>query len=125
MRAGFLVFSLLSAVIPIGAAQPSIKRLDGSSTSPAEIDGTISRLMQAAEVTGAGITIFHSGKVAYSKAYGFRDTGKKLPLTPDSVMGAASLTKATFAYLVMQLVEQHVLELDEPVQNYLPKPLPE
>lgn len=125
MRAGVLIFAVLCAVIPTGAAQPSIKRLDGSLISPAEIDATVSRLLKAAEVTGAGITIFNAGKVAYSKAYGFRDTEKKLPLTPDSVMGAASLTKATFAYLVMQLVEQRVLDLDEPVQNYLPKPLPE
>lgn len=38
---------------------------------------------------------------------------------------AASLTKAAFAYMVMQLVQENVLELDKPVYQYLPKPLPE
>jgi CubicO group peptidase (beta-lactamase class C family) len=40
-------------------------------------------------------------------------------------MTAASLTKAVFAVLVLQLVEKSVLDLDQPVVQYLPKPLPE
>jgi CubicO group peptidase (beta-lactamase class C family) len=40
-------------------------------------------------------------------------------------MTAASLTKAVFAYMVMQLVQEHILDLDKPVSQYLPKPLPE
>jgi CubicO group peptidase (beta-lactamase class C family) len=39
-------------------------------------------------------------------------------------MYGASLTKAVFAYTVMQLVEERVLELDTPIERYLPKPLP-
>lgn len=40
-------------------------------------------------------------------------------------MTAASLTKPVFATMVMQLVDEHVIELDKPVYEYLPKPLPE
>src|ERR1700722_10736018 len=97
------------ALTPLLVAQQVVKRLDGSTISPSEIDATVARLMKAGEVTGAGITIFNSGKIAYSKAYGYRDTEKKLPLTVDSVLGAASFTKVAFGYLVMQLVEQHTL----------------
>lgn len=81
--------------------------------------------MTAAEVTGVGIAILDHGNVSYMKAHGFRDKEKKLPLTPDSVMTAASFTKVAFAYMVMQLVEQGVLHLDKPVYQYFPKPLPE
>jgi CubicO group peptidase (beta-lactamase class C family) len=38
-------------------------------------------------------------------------------------MPAASLTKAVFATLAMQLVGEHVLDLDTPVYRYLPQPL--
>lgn len=126
MRVKVLILHILLAlaVLP-AAAQSPVKRLDGSSISPAEIDAAVSRLMQAAEVTGAGIAIFNEGRVAYLKAYGFRDKEKNLPLTVDSVMTAASLSKVAFAYLVMQLVEEGKLDLDEPVYQYLPKPLPE
>jgi CubicO group peptidase (beta-lactamase class C family) len=103
----------------------SIKRLDGSAISASEIDGTVLRLMHAAKVTGAGITFLNDGKIVYSKAYGFRDKEKQLPLTLDSVMSGASLTKVAFTYMIMQLVEEGALSLDKPVYQYLPKPLPE
>jgi CubicO group peptidase (beta-lactamase class C family) len=105
--------------------QPTVKRLDGSKITPAEIDGTVTRLMRAAEVTGVGIAIFNGGNIAYLKSYGVRDKEKNLPLTEDSVMTAASFSKVAFGYMVMQLVDQGILDLDKPVYQYLPKPLPE
>src|SRR5262245_34185872 len=39
-------------------------------------------------------------------------------------MASASVTKSAFACLVMKLVDQGVVELDKPVYEYLPKPLP-
>jgi CubicO group peptidase (beta-lactamase class C family) len=40
-------------------------------------------------------------------------------------MTAASLTKPAFAAMVMQLVHERVIDLDQPIYEYLPKPLPE
>jgi CubicO group peptidase (beta-lactamase class C family) len=114
----------LFAVVAFGQ-QSAITRLDGSSISAAEIDATVNRLLNAAEVTGAGIAIFNHGKIAYLKAYGVRDKEKNLPLTVDSVMSAASISKSAFAYLVLELVDDGVIDLDKPVYEYLPKPLPE
>jgi len=81
--------------------------------------------MRAAEVTGVSIAIFNGAEISYLKAYGLRDKEKNLPLTPDSVMTAASLSKVAFGYMVMQLVQERILDLDKPVYQYLPKPLPE
>jgi CubicO group peptidase (beta-lactamase class C family) len=102
-----------------------IVRLDGTSISKRQMDDTVNRLIADAHVTGAGVAIFHDGYVAYLKGYGLRDTEKALPLTPDSVMTAASLSKAAFATLVMRLVQVGVLDLDKPISLYLPKPLPD
>ena len=120
-----IVLLVVLTALPLAARQPAIKRLDGSTISPAEIDATVTRLMQAAEVPGVGIALFNDDKIVYLKAYGVRDKEKKLPLTPDSVMTAASLTKSAFATMVMELVEEGVVDLDKPVYQYLPKPLPE
>src|SRR5215208_3008020 len=106
-----------------GGAGRSIQRLDRSNLTPAEIDATVIRLMRAGRVTGVGIAVLNSRNVAYVKAYGERDTEKHLPLTPESVMTAASYSKAMFACAVMQLVDEGVLNLDRPIQEYLPKPL--
>src|SRR5580693_1844725 len=103
----------------------AIKRLDGSSISAYEVDATVTRLMHAAKVTGVGLALLNDGKIVYLKSYGFRDRRKRLPLTPDSVMSAASFTKVAFAYMVMQLVQEGVLELDKPVYQYLKKTLPD
>lgn len=63
--------------------------------------------------------------VVYFKAYGVRDKEKRLRLTPDTVMTVASLTKPAFATMVMQLVQERIIDLDKPVYEYLPKPLPD
>jgi len=103
----------------------AVTRLDQTQISPHDIDATVTRLMQAAHVPGAGIAIFNHGRVVYLKAYGLRDTEKNLPLTPDSVMTTASLSKSAFATATMELVERGVLDLDKPVYQYLPRPLPD
>jgi CubicO group peptidase (beta-lactamase class C family) len=115
---------LLGALIAVGQ-EPSVHRPDGSEIAPSQIDSAVSQLMQAAHVTGTGIAIFRSGKVAYLKTYGYRDTERGLPLTPDSVLTSASLSKAAFATVVMHLAQQRVVDLDKPIYRYLPKPLPD
>lgn len=124
MRFG-TTFLLLAAVLGAMARAQTIERLDESKISAAEVDATVTRLMKAAEVPGAGIAILNDDRVAYEKGYGFRDTEKKLPLTTETVMSGASFTKAVFAYMVMQLVQEGRLDLDKPVYRYLPKPLQE
>ncbi len=120
----FLACALLFGGIA-NAQQSAVKRLDGSTISAAEIDSTVKRLMHVAEVTGSGIALFNDGKVAYAKGYGLRDLEKGLAFMPDTVVTAASLTKSAFAFMVMQLVQEKLLDLDKPVYLYLPKPLSE
>ncbi len=84
----------------------------------------MTRLMEAAHVTGAGVAIFHQGRIAYLKAYGVRDAERRLPLTPNSVMTAASLSKSAFAAMVMRLVQEGAVDLNNPIHQYLPRPLP-
>lgn len=106
-----------------GAQQPAITRPDGRNITPAQIDSTVNRLIRAAHVSGTGVALFHDGKVVYLKTYGLRDAEKDLPLTPDSVMTAASLTKSAYATVVMRLVQRGALNLDKPIEEYLGKPL--
>jgi len=62
-------------------------------------------------------------KVNYVQSYGIRNA-KGEPLTKDTVMYGASLTKTVFVYTVMQLVDQGKLKLDTPIKDDLDKPLP-
>ena len=69
------------------------------------------------------VAVIDHGKVGYVHAYGIRNA-KGDPLTTDTVMYGASLTKTVFAYTVMQLVDQGKLNLDTPIKDDLDKPLP-
>ncbi|MFT3729202.1 MAG: serine hydrolase domain-containing protein [Terricaulis sp.] len=107
------------------SAPDSIHTLDGRALTPASIDHTVTQLMAANDVKGLAIGLIRDGRVVYLHAYGQRDVENNLPLQTDTIMYGASLTKGTFAYMVMQLVDEGKLDLDKPLGEYLPKPLPE
>ena len=118
--------TLLVAANSLSAPEhPVVIRLDGSTIPAAEVDQTVTRLMKAGDVAGVTIAILNGGKISYVKAYGLRDKDKNLPLTVNSVMSAGSFSNVVFAYMVMQVVAEGVLNLDKPIYKYLPKPLPE
>ncbi|HEX4963259.1 MAG TPA: serine hydrolase domain-containing protein [Thermoanaerobaculia bacterium] len=102
-----------------------VKRLDGRILTPEEVAATVERLMAAGKVPGLALAILNDGEVTYLRGFGFRNVEKQQPLTAGTIMYAASITKAMFAYLVMQLVDDGVIDLDKPIAAYLKKPLPE
>jgi CubicO group peptidase (beta-lactamase class C family) len=92
--------------------------------SAAAIDTVVERIMKRTEAKGMAVAVIDGGKVRHVRAYGVRNA-KGEPLTTDTVMYGASLTKTVFAYAVMQLVDERKLDLDTPLGRYLEKPLPE
>jgi CubicO group peptidase (beta-lactamase class C family) len=125
MKRAWFVLALLPIALAATGQEPEFKLLDGSKMPSSAVESIVAPVMTKAEVTSVGIAIFNHGKVVYQKAYGVRDKEKGLPLTENSIMAAASFTKVAFAYMVMQLVDERVLDLDQPVYKYLKKPLPE
>jgi CubicO group peptidase (beta-lactamase class C family) len=122
-RIALATLVLFGCSLPALGRQRDVQRPDGSTIAASQIDESVNQLMQKARVTGVGIALFHGGKIAYRKAYGYRDTEKGLPLTPDSVMTSASLSKAAFASLVMLLAQERTIDLDTPIVQYLTKSL--
>ncbi|PKB15586.1 serine hydrolase [Flavobacterium sp. 5] len=103
----------------------TIKRIDGTKISVDSIQHKIDYLMKAANVSGVAVSIFNDNKPVFSKTYGFANVPKKEPLTQNSVMYGASFSKAVFAYIVMQFVDEKIIDLDKPLYQYLSKPLPD
>jgi CubicO group peptidase (beta-lactamase class C family) len=88
------------------------------------IDTAVKSVMARTHANGMAVAVIDHGQVVYANAYGIRDAQGD-PLTKDTVMYGASLTKTVFAYTVMQLVDQGKLKLDTPIAADLDKPLPE
>jgi CubicO group peptidase (beta-lactamase class C family) len=83
-----------------------IKRLDGSSISTKEIDRTVERLMDTANVHGLNLAILNNRKAVYIKSYGFKNKPKNTLLDTATIVYGASFSKAVFGYLVMKLMEE-------------------
>ena len=81
--------------------------------------------MEREGVQGLALAVIDEGQVVHVAAYGRRNVEQDLPLTVDTVMYGASLTKSAFAYMVLQLVDEGRLDLDATVAALLPRPLPE
>ena len=90
----------------------------------AELDAEVRAVMQRTQAQGLAIAVIDRGRPVSVQAWGLRN-GKGEPLATDTVMYGASLTKAVFAYTVMQLVDRGRIALDTPLAAMLPKPLPE
>ena len=87
-------------------------------------DDEVRRLMASEGIEGLALAVIDRGQVKSVRTWGRRNVEKKLPLEPHTVMYGASLTKPTFAYMLMQLVDEGKLDLDAPLSSLLPQPLP-
>ena len=92
--------------------------------APGLLDAEVSRAMSSTGTRGLAIALIEHGQVQRVRSYGARNEAGDA-LQTDTIMYGASLTKTTFAYTVMQLVDEGLLDLDRPLASYLPKPLPE
>jgi CubicO group peptidase (beta-lactamase class C family) len=119
VRAVFLTVVFAS----VAHAAPAIHRLDGTTLTDAGAASIADTELAADHVMGAELAILNRGHVVWTHAYGLRDAKQGLPMTPDTNIWAASITKAVFGTFVMHLVETHRLDLDEPVARMLSKPL--
>ena len=87
------------------------------------IDAQVGKIMTRTHAHGMAVAVIDHGKVSYVQSYGIRNANGD-PLTRDTVMYGASITKTVFAYTVMQLVDQGKIKLDTPIEADLDEPLP-
>ncbi|MBC8044462.1 MAG: beta-lactamase family protein [Rhizobacter sp.] len=118
------VVLLLVTLVWAGTAfGQQIERVDGTKISIDSLRSTIEHLMDTARVSGVCISVFNDNKPVFIQAFGLADVPKKDTLKTTTVLYAASFSKAVFAYIVMQLVQEKVIDLDKPLVQYLSRPL--
>ena len=118
----FLFFLCFFGLESIAQVQ-HVTKLDNSSISFTDLDKKIQTLMKAANVQGLAVTIFNNNEPVYKKTFGYKRIDTKEPLKKSTNIYGASLSKPLFAVLVLKLVEEGILDLDKPLQEYLPKPV--
>jgi CubicO group peptidase (beta-lactamase class C family) len=111
----------LAWILPLLMATPAAARPMPDKEAIAK---TARQAMMATGARGLAIAVIDKGKVRSVQAFGERNA-KGDPLTPQTIMYGASLTKAVFAYSVLRLVDEGKVDLDKPVAALLAKPLPD
>ncbi len=85
----------------------------------ASIDTYIRAQMQADHIPGVALGLVHNDQIMHVQGFGTADQSGRV-VTPQTPFILASVSKSFTALATMQLVEAGKVELDAPVQRYLP-----
>jgi CubicO group peptidase (beta-lactamase class C family) len=83
-------------------------------------DEYVAQTMQEWHVPGMAIGVVRNDEILLSQGYGLRDQEQNLPVTPETIFGIASVSKAFTTFALALLVERGLLDWDRPVQEYIP-----
>jgi CubicO group peptidase (beta-lactamase class C family) len=70
---------------------------------------------------GCAAGAMRGGKIVFSGAYGLADLKLKTPLTAASLFNMASVSKQFTAFTILQLQQEGLLKLSDPVRKYIPE----
>ena len=84
-----------------------------------EFDAAVERAMTRFADPGLAIGVVKDNRVAFLKGYGMRDRERSLPVTPDTLFGIASCTKAFTGTIIGMLKDEGRVDLDRPIKEYL------
>lgn len=105
----FPALLLLAAVFVSAALQPARAQ-------------DLNHLIEEAEITGVVLAIIEDGEVARVETAGVRSTETSPPMTAETVFEAESLSKPVVAWIALRLMEEGVLDLDQPLAELAPWP---
>src|SRR5258708_2788055 len=114
-----LAASTAFAADPLPRAKPETVGM--SSAALARIGETIEADVQKGRLPGAVIAVARKAKLVYYQAFGWLDKDAGTKMTTDAIFSIASMTKPIVAAGALELYEQGLVQIDDPVSNYLPQ----
>ncbi|MBD3414693.1 MAG: serine hydrolase [Candidatus Aminicenantes bacterium] len=86
----------------------------------ADFDDLVNKGLESLNVPGVAVGIVKDDEVILAKGFGCRDVENKLPMTGDTLLAIGSASKAFTTFAMGTLVDDGKLDLEIPVQNYIP-----
>ena len=85
------------------------------------LQNTLRRFVDSGEIAGCVVRVMKDDKVAFEGGFGYADIEKKVKMSPENTIFAiASMSKVVTVAAVMQLYEQGLFKMWDPVSKYLP-----
>lgn len=117
-RRTFIVTS--AAALATAAHAPAFAQSGDAASRKAKIDAMLQKAAEAGDIPGVVAVATDRNGTIYEGAFGKRVLGQPEPMTADTVVWIASMTKAITGAAVMQQVEQGKLDLDAPAAKIVP-----
>jgi len=102
----------------VSEAVPAARAL--SAEGLATLDATLEQFAAAGARSGYVALIARDGVVQHISEAGYADIETQRPMTADTLMRIASMTKPVTAVAILQLVEDGALRLDQPLSEIIP-----
>src|SRR5262245_4478229 len=84
------------------------------------LDAVMDDAMAYWHTPGAAIVVVRGDEIAYIKGFGVKDVKTKQPVTPDTIFAIGSTTKAFTTAAMAILIDQGLMNWDDPVRKHLP-----
>lgn len=102
-------------------AASNLKKLNIDEKNLDRIDSLLGTALISNWTAGVTALVAKDGKVIYGKGLGFRNRESKALMRPGDLFRIASMTKPIVSAATMILVEQGKINLDDPVDKYIPE----
>lgn len=93
-------------------------------TNAQHVEETISKKMalafQKSGLPGISMVMLNKDSILYQKSFGFSDVVSKKPYKKSTIQNIGSISKTLIGVSLMKLVDQGKLNLDDPINKYLP-----
>jgi CubicO group peptidase (beta-lactamase class C family) len=80
----------------------------------------IRAMMERSGTPGLSVAVAAGGEIVWSEGFGHADLEHRVPVTPETRFGIGSISKSLTTALVGRLIDNGALEIDAPVERYLP-----
>jgi CubicO group peptidase (beta-lactamase class C family) len=87
----------------------------------AELENLISSKMESDNLVGVSAAVMVHDTVIWEKGFGYADKENHVRMTEHTIVNILSVTKTFTALAIMQLQEQGIVDIDQPVNRYLPQ----
>jgi CubicO group peptidase (beta-lactamase class C family) len=104
----------------VGCAAPVATPVEevGNAEPWAQFEAELDYLRQQMHIPGLAAGVVMDQELVWAQGFGYADLENRIPATPETPFHLASVTKTLAATLIMQLVEEGLISLDDPVSQY-------
>jgi len=87
----------------------------------ANVSAVVESMIRTKAIAGGIVLVKHKGKIVHFTAHGHRDVESDSPMERDTIVRIYSMTKPVTSVAVLMLMEEGLIELDDPIQIHLPE----